>query len=389
MKDISMTSIEDNMMNGKTVIVTGGTQGIGRETARQLVHCGAHVVLAVRDERSGERVAQQFRKESPHGKVSVHSLDLSSEEHIRTFAREFIESKLPLHALINNAGVGSSTPVPPTTNGIVGIVQVNYLGHYLLTRLLKERLSQSSPSRVVNVSSITHRLSDVSDVDGFLRDPKQGTYGNTKLANVLFTSEANSRWGKKHNITSVAVDPGAVASSIWRNSSFSRPPWSWFLNFLFAPVSDGAAAVVHAAIVDFKEDALKQDRVHRTVVDLLSTHNVKQSKRDMQPKKAKKDIPNFRLYARGMFAWPSLTKFMPSSQAVRSMRGFHKKLVQHVMGVNALLHASFDWPIRRLSGSALCGNTQPVIANLSAYDRKTSKALWEASAKATNLPLED
>lgn len=365
---------------GKTVVVTGATSGIGRETAIELVNKGAHVVLAVRDGTQGEEVCDDVEKKKSGkmgGKVVLGpELDLSKEESVRKFAKEYIKGQWPLHALVNNAAVGAGAPqwVTPES-GVVGLVQVNYLGPYLLTRLLEEKLVQSAPSKVVNVSSIMHRLSTYDTADGFLKSYEEGTYANTKYANVLFTSELNQRW-KGRGVTACAVDPGGVVSSIWRHSVFSKPPMSWLMGLVYAPTYDGASAVVHAVASDHEVDAPAQRKVLSSVKKRLSLP----------------EVPDFRLYARGAFAWPTLTKTMPGTQQKQKnekMRGYgvRHKVAVSMMSVNCLLHSLLDWPLRRLSFSLLAAQTCPVQANLSSYNRKISKELWEKSAELMKLPM--
>lgn len=367
----------------KTILVTGATRGIGRETARQLAKRGAQVILAVRDEKRGKDVVDEILKECPDADVVLGpSLDLASCQSIRSFAKAYMDGPYPLHVLVNNAALGAKAPNSITPEGIVGLVQVNFLGPYLLTRLLEGKLKQSAPSRVVNVSSIMHRFSDYDGPEEFMTSYDKGTYKNTKFANVLFTSTLQSLWGK-YGVDSVAVDPGAVSSSIWRYSIFSRAPFSWALKLFFASSSDGAAAVVHACTVDFAADTAQQSKVERKAFKRYQSTEAKYSESGPL---TLGEFPSFRYYARGAFSWPMLQAFPSSSKVQALSSGFQRKLTTYFLSPVALVHAMIDWPLRCLSLSLLNSKTQPVMANLSCYDVDKASNLWNSAAKKLSLP---
>lgn len=367
----------------KTILVTGATRGIGRETARQLAKRGAQVILAVRDEKRGKDVVDEILKECPDADVVLGpSLDLASCQSIRSFAKAYMDGPYPLHVLVNNAALGAKAPNSITPEGVVGLVQVNFLGPYLLTRLLEKKLKQSAPSRVVNVSSIMHRFSDYDGPEEFMTSYDKGTYINTKFANVLFTSTLQSLWGK-YGVDSVAVDPGAVSSSIWRYSIFSRAPFSWALKLFFASSSDGAAAVVHACTVDFAADRAQQSKVERKAFKRYQSTEAKYSESGPL---TLDQFPSFRYYARGAFSWPLLQAFPSSSKVQALSSGFQRKLTNYFLSPVALVHAVIDWPLRCLSLSLLNSKTQPVMANLSCYDVAKASNLWNSAAKKLSLP---
>ena len=367
----------------KTILITGATRGIGRETARQLAKRGARVVLAVRDEKRGKDVVEEILKECPDADVVLGpSLDLASCESIRSFAKAYMDGPYPLNVLVNNAALGKNDPKSITLEGVVGLVQVNFLGPYLLTRLLEKKLKESAPSRVVNVSSIMHRFSDYDGPEEFMTRDDNGTYKNTKFANVLFTSTLQSLWGK-YGVDSVAVDPGAVNSSIWRYTIFSRPPFSWALKLFFASSSDGATAVVHACTVDFAADRAQQSKVE---MKAFKRYQSKEAKYSESGPLTIDEFPSFRYYARGAFSWPTLQAF-PSSSGVQALSSeFQRKFTKYFLSPVALVHAAIDWPLRCLSLSLLNSRTQPVMANLSCYDVAKASKLWNCAAKKLSLP---
>lgn len=211
---------------GRTILITGATAGIGRVTARRLAEAGAHLFLACRNEEKARRVIAEMEqacreKGCPNDSIEFLQLDLGSFESVRACAAEFLARDLPLDVLINNAGLGGARGTTP--EGFELQFGVNYLGHFLLTLLLIERLKKSAPARVVNVASKAHYMPDELDFDILQRTTKTVTgmpeYGVSKLSNVLFSAELARRL-EGSGVQSYALHPGVVASDIW-----DRIPW--------------------------------------------------------------------------------------------------------------------------------------------------------------------
>lgn len=337
-------------LKGKTVIVTGANQGIGREVATDLAGQGATVLLACRNLDSARSCAADIRVAHPEADVVVGpALDLARPDSIRQFAEAFQHQKRPLHILVNNAGA-NYLPESYTDEGVGVLCQVNYLGPYHLTRLLEPQLLSSAPSRVVNVSSIMHRSGSVhSDVNRFLRDWNKGSqYSNTKLANVLFAYEAQQRLGPR-GVQSCAVDPGAVSSNIYANSRLPSPI-RWFIRNLHAPTTDGAQAVIHAATTPWRPVTTPPGQPYTP------------------------ESSELRFYARGAFASPAIG--WCSSEAT----GLLGQLQKAAWAVSAVVHSSLDWPVRRLSGGRLLSATHQVPSHPASYNTKLSSNLWDVSA---------
>uniref|UniRef100_A0A665SXV7 Si:dkey-23o4.6 n=1 Tax=Echeneis naucrates TaxID=173247 RepID=A0A665SXV7_ECHNA len=182
-------------LDGKTVLITGANTGIGKETSRELAQRGARVVMACRDLTRAERAAEEIRQTTGNGNVVIRHLDLASVYSVRQFAKDFLETEDRLDVLINNAGV-MMCPKWLTEDGFETQLAVNHLGHFLLTNLLLPKLKSSTPSRVVNVSSIAHRGGRIDFDDLFfgrrLYSPLD-SYRQSKLANVLFSRELARR----------------------------------------------------------------------------------------------------------------------------------------------------------------------------------------------------
>jgi NAD(P)-dependent dehydrogenase (short-subunit alcohol dehydrogenase family) len=205
-------------LSGKRAIVTGGSSGIGVETARVLARAGADVTLAVRDTGAGERTAADISESTGNAAVQVDRLDLADQDSVATFVASWSG---PLHLLVNNAGVMALPDLQVTAEGWEMQFATNHLGHFALALGLRESLAAAGHARIVSLSSRGHLRSPVvfDDVNFASRpyDPWLA-YGQSKTANVLFAVEATRRWGGD-GITANAVHPGAIATNLSRHMS--------------------------------------------------------------------------------------------------------------------------------------------------------------------------
>ena len=177
---------------GKTAIVTGSNTGIGKETALDFAKRGARVILACRDEEKATKAAKDIIAETGSDKVVVRVLDLSSFESVRAFAKLINETEERLDILVNNAGLGAA-PYQLTKDGYESIFQVNYLSQFLLTLLLMEKMKQSSPSRIVNVSTNGHIFAKRLQLEDFKlsweKFKSTDRYFESALAKIVFTRD--------------------------------------------------------------------------------------------------------------------------------------------------------------------------------------------------------
>jgi NAD(P)-dependent dehydrogenase (short-subunit alcohol dehydrogenase family) len=197
-------------LSGKRAIVTGGSSGIGIETARALASVGAEVTVAVRDTGAGDRTATDIAAATGNA-VRVCHLDLADRASVATFVADWAG---PLDLLIHNAGV-LVPDLQRTSEGWEMQFAVNHLGHFVLALGLREALAATGGARIVSVSSVGHRRSPVifDDVNFASRPYAPGlAYGQSKTANVLFAVEATRRWGSD-GITANAVHPGTIATT--------------------------------------------------------------------------------------------------------------------------------------------------------------------------------
>ncbi|XP_054026100.1 WW domain-containing oxidoreductase isoform X2 [Dryobates pubescens] len=222
----AMEILQGRDLSGKVVIITGANSGIGFETAKSLALHGAHIILACRSTSRGNEAVQRILEEWHKAKVEAMTLDLASLQSVQHFAEAFKSKNVPLHILICNAAV-FGVPWCLTEDDLESTFQVNHLGHFYLVQLLEDVLRQSSPARVVVVSSESHRFTEIKDSSGkldfSLLSPSKKeywamlAYNRSKLCNILFSNELNRRLSP-HGVTSNAVHPGnMIYSSIHRN----------------------------------------------------------------------------------------------------------------------------------------------------------------------------
>jgi NAD(P)-dependent dehydrogenase (short-subunit alcohol dehydrogenase family) len=200
-------------LTGRTALITGANSGIGKATATLLAGAGADVVITARDRDKGAAAARDITAEAAgRGTVTVSDLDLARMSSVRDCAQRFLGSHARLDVLILNAGMTSARR-RVTDDGFEMLFQVNHLGHYLLTRLLLDRLEASTPSRVVVVASVAHQRGRLNfdDLHHELRYTGMGAYGASKLANVLFAQELARRL-QGLSVLVNALHPGTVRS---------------------------------------------------------------------------------------------------------------------------------------------------------------------------------
>jgi NAD(P)-dependent dehydrogenase (short-subunit alcohol dehydrogenase family) len=201
-------------MSERIVLVTGATGGIGLATAHGIARQGATVVIAGRDLARTRAAVEQIKKESGNPRVDFLVADLSVMSDIRRLAAEFQERYAQLHVLVNNVGaIFINGQV--SSEGIEMTLALNHLGPYLLTRSLYNLLKASTPSRIVNVSSLAH-LGARLDTSNLQFSGWKG-YKRSKLANILFAYEL-ARRSEGTGITVNALSPGLVASSFGLNN---------------------------------------------------------------------------------------------------------------------------------------------------------------------------
>lgn len=241
----------------RTAIVTGANAGVGRHTALGLARLGFRCLLACRSPERGNEAAEWIRAQCNGVEASLHveTLDLSDLVSVATFAERVRKAYPRLDVLVLNAGIGGlAAPNQPTKDGYQHdhVYRTNFVGHFLLVRLLWSTLEQGAPSRIVCVSSVVHRSANACWGEHLLyRDRRERTcsaYSASKLAMAVLAAEVSRRGGRR--ITGVAVNPGAVNSEIWTRGDLPR--WqerfvSGAFRLIFLTAEQGAATSISAA----------------------------------------------------------------------------------------------------------------------------------------------
>lgn len=230
---------------GRVALVTGANTGIGRVTAVALARQGAQVFVACRSAERAQAVLDEIRTRTDGGKAELLPLELGDFASIRLCAETFLARGLPLHLLINNAGLAGGRGC--TKEGFELAFGVNHLGHFLLTQLLLERIRASAPARIVTVASRAHYRARGMDWQALRQPTRSATglpeYRASKLANVLFSAELARRLAGG-GVTTYALHPGVVATEVWR--SLPRP-LAWLLKLALISADEGAQTTLHCA----------------------------------------------------------------------------------------------------------------------------------------------
>jgi len=235
-------------LEGKTVLITGATGGIGLAAAVAMARQGAHLVLVGRNQTRGLDAISEIRRRAGSDRAEFLRADFSSLAEVRRLALALVAEDRPLHVLVNNAGT-MNTSRKLTIDGFEEMFAVKHLAHFLLTRLLLPRLQACAPSRIVHVASNAHsfckeiRWHDLSHEREFSAFP---AYGHSKLANILFSNELARRL-RGTGVTSNALHPGAVATGIGSNNGIAGRVVPLLLKPFFRSPARGAATTIYLA----------------------------------------------------------------------------------------------------------------------------------------------
>ncbi len=223
-------------MKNKTVLITGSTDGIGRQTALDLANMGASVLLHGRDPDRAERILQEIKKETGNDRIEIFIADLASLKQVRKFADEVQQRYDRLDVLINNAGVYETTR-KITQDGFEMTFAVNHLAPFLLTWLLLDLLRKNTNSRIINVSSVTHASAiDFENLHGEKHYSGYDAYSLSKLCNILFTYELADRL-KHDGIKVNCLHPGVIGTKLLKAG--------WGMGG--SPVTEGSKTPVYLA----------------------------------------------------------------------------------------------------------------------------------------------
>ncbi|XP_069130763.1 polyprenol dehydrogenase-like isoform X1 [Argopecten irradians] len=258
------TAKDLRLHTGRVAIVTGGSCGIGFEVSKGLVAKNVHVFIASKSDTEGKMTIGKIREEFPNAKVDFLVLDLASLESINIFVDNFFARGLPLHILINNAGV-MFMPYEETENELEHHFQVNYLGHLYLTKLLLWKLRESgadnSHSRIINVSSVVHCVGNINverlgeKCIHWSQYSPHAAYADSKLAVVISTYALDDKLRGDHSKVSInAVHPGIVNTPLYRHVHWGI---KWLLDLVakltYKTPIQGADGILFLALSDSVE----------------------------------------------------------------------------------------------------------------------------------------
>lgn len=232
-------------LNGRRVVITGASSGIGLITARELARDGAEVILACRSESKTAPLVDELQREFGENAARFMPLDLASFQSVRRATQQLLSDDVPIQVLINNAGIAAHRGV--TEDGFENTFGVNHLGHFLFTLPLLPLIERAGQGRVITVASRAHR--DARKLDLSIVRNSTATYTGlreyavSKLANVLFASELALRT-EGRGITSVSLHPGVVATDVWRRIP---RPFSDISKLFMISEERGAQTTLHCA----------------------------------------------------------------------------------------------------------------------------------------------
>ena len=240
----------DSWIRGKTCLITGANTGIGKETAKKLAALGAHVVMVCRNQEKGEKAKEEITLSTKNDHINLLICDLASLKDVKRFSEEFLQSYSSLNVLVNNAGVFNMKKAV-SSDGYESSFAVNYLAHFYLTKILLPLIKESSPSRIVNISSDIHRYFKINLKDPLSEKRYTGrqAYSNSKTAIILFTHQL-ARELQNTRVTVNAVSPGHVKTQM---TTGGFPEWVTKLtSFIIRTQTpeQGARAPVYVASSD-------------------------------------------------------------------------------------------------------------------------------------------
>jgi NAD(P)-dependent dehydrogenase (short-subunit alcohol dehydrogenase family) len=234
-------------MRGKTVVITGGTSGIGEVAAVALAKMGARIVLVARDRARGEVTLARLRDSAPSVAHSVHYADLLRLVEMKRVAAQIADHESYIDVLINNAGALFATR-RATEDGLESTFALNHMAYFVLTDGLRERLSASASARIINTASAAHQRAtlDFDDLQSAKSFGAMKAYSRSKLCNILFTRELARRL-RGTGVTANCLHPGFVATRFGDESGALMSRVVWLAKVFAISPARGAQAIIYLA----------------------------------------------------------------------------------------------------------------------------------------------
>jgi len=258
--------------SGVNIVITGASRGIGMEAVKKLLMLKCRIIVGCR---GVEKAAESLNAKEYGDRLTILPLDLMKLSSVRMFADEVKKTGMPVHCLINNAGIMFG-PRRETEDGFECQLATNYLGHFLLTHLLFPSIesagSVENPARIVNVSSCAHYLGswmNMQDLHSSESYSPEQSYGNSKAAQVMFSQYLDSMQASKvPRVRSIAVHPGVVHTDLYAQVWWVKV-FNVFVRCIMKTAEQGGDTLVHAALssdlatADTKAKYLENSRLAR------------------------------------------------------------------------------------------------------------------------------
>jgi NAD(P)-dependent dehydrogenase (short-subunit alcohol dehydrogenase family) len=234
-------------MQGKTVVITGGTSGIGEIAASELAQRGARIILIARSKSRGRMALARLHEIAPGQAHAVHYADLTRISEMKRVAAEIASRELRIDVLINNAGAMFATR-RLTEDGLEYTFALNHMAYFVVTEELRERLLASTPARIVNTASAAHQGArlDFDDLQLAKTFGAMKAYGRSKLSNILFTRELARRL-QGTGVTANCLHPGFVATRIGDESGGLISHFVWLAKLFAISPEQGAETIIYLA----------------------------------------------------------------------------------------------------------------------------------------------
>jgi NAD(P)-dependent dehydrogenase (short-subunit alcohol dehydrogenase family) len=234
-------------MKGKTVVITGGTSGIGEVAALELAQMGARIVLVAREKPRADATLARLRGRAPGLAHTVHYADLTRLAEMKRVAAQIADAEPRIDVLINNAGAMFAAR-QVTQDGLERTFALNHMGYFVITEGLRERIAAAPGARIVNTASGAHRGAtlDFDDLQSERSFSARNAYGRSKLCNILFTRELARRL-EGTGVTANCLHPGFVATRFGDQSGGLLSPMIRLAKFFAISPAEGAKTIVHLA----------------------------------------------------------------------------------------------------------------------------------------------
>jgi NAD(P)-dependent dehydrogenase (short-subunit alcohol dehydrogenase family) len=234
-------------MKGKTVVITGGTSGIGEVAAQTLAQMGARIVLVARNKSRADATSARLRRSGPGVAHSVYCADLTRLAEMKGVSAEIADREPPIDILINNAGALFGTR-RQTEDGLEYTFALNHMSHFVVTEGLQQRLLASGGARIINTASAAHQRAtlDLDNLQSAKNFRATRAYARSKLCNILFTRQLARRL-QGTGVTANCLHPGFVATRFADESGGLISRFAWFAKFFAISPAEGAQTIIYLA----------------------------------------------------------------------------------------------------------------------------------------------